>query len=198
VRPDLVTTLTRFWAGSAAAIGAGYVVFRVGVFRFDRPEFQCLTVGMLTAGIVTLLRSPRPRLAVVLAAAFALFKLGLIRTEGWVPAASGLVLAGGILLSAWIFDLLARRGMPFGKFLVLGPLLGGVFFAVTPLARFHTLTATGSMRVLLYNVLVGLVIGNGVGFGVELAELVAGALRRPAPAEPDVAAEDGRDAQRAG
>lgn len=198
MRPDFVTTFTRFWAGSIAAIGAGYVVFRMGVFRFDRPEFQCLTVGMLTAGIVTLMRSPRPGRAVVLAAAFALFKLGLIRTEGWIPAASGFVMAGGILLSAWIFDLLARRGMPFGKFLVLGPLLGGVFFAITPLAQFHTLTATGSMRTLLFNVLVGLVIGNGVGFGIELAELVGGALRRPTTAGSDVTAEEGPDAQGAG
>ena len=110
--------------------------------------------------------------------AFGLLRLGLIESRGWLIAISGLLLAAGIYLSSIIFDLLGRRGMVFGKFLILGPLVGGLYLALTPMTEFGALTRNGVMYVLMEHVLLGVVIGDGVGLGVEVAELLGMAQRK--------------------
>jgi hypothetical protein len=62
--------------------------------------------------------------------------------------------------------------MMFGKFLILGPLIGGLYLALTPLVEFHALTSSSVMWILLEHVLLGVVIGDGAGLGVEVAELL--------------------------
>jgi len=181
LRPELTATLLRFWIGAAGSLAAGWLVFRSAVFRPDHAAFQCITIGALTAGILALQRAGRPLHALALAVGFALFQLGLVEAEGWVVASSGVVMGLGIFVVALIFDLLAREGVLFGKFLILGPLLGGVYLAATPLAQFHGLTGTGAVRTLMQFVLIGVVIGDGAGLGVELVDLVVRAAERAGP-----------------
>jgi len=178
LRPELTATLLRFWIGAAGSFAAGWLVFGSAVFRPGHVAFQCITIGALTAGIVALQRSGRPLHALALAVGFGLFQLGLVETEGWIVASSGVVMGLGIFLVALIFDLLAREGVVLGKFLLLGPLLGGVYLAATPLAQFHSLTGPDAVRTLMQFALVGVVIGDGAGLGVELVDLVALAAGR--------------------
>lgn len=169
----LVTVLERFLLGLLGAFSAGILVFRLRTFDPADPAFSCITVGALAAGVLALLRSGRPLQAVGLAAAFALFRLGLVEAVGWVPACAGLVLGAGILVVGLIFDMLARRGIRFGKFLVVGPLIGGLYLAAAPLLEFHTMTSVGAVRTLLQYTFLGVVMGDGVGLGVEVADLLA-------------------------
>ena len=81
---------------------------------------------------------------------------------------------------ALIFDRLAERNYRFGKFLLVGPLLGGVYLAATPVAGLGAHGPQAVLRSLLLNTLLGIVIGDGVGLGVELADLLPGLRRRTA------------------
>lgn len=168
--PSLSAILVRFWLGSLGSFAAGLFVFGRRIFDPLEEGFYCITVGTLAAGVFTLIRVSRAGQALVLVTFFALLQ-GVL--AGWLPAFAGLVLGVGALLVGLIFDLLARRGFWFGKFLISGPLLGGVFLAAAPIAEFDTLTAPGAARTLLEHVFVGVLIGDGVGLGVELADLVA-------------------------
>jgi hypothetical protein len=156
----------------AGSLMAGLLIFRSAIVIPDHPAFQCITVGALTAGVLALVRIRCHGQAVVLMIAFALLRLGLVQSRGWLVALSGLLLAAGIYLTSLIFDLLGRKGLIFGKFLILGPLVGGLYLALTPMTEFSTLTSNGVMYVLMEHVLLGVVIGDGVGLGVEVAELL--------------------------
>lgn len=171
----LVAILERFLLGLVGAFSAGLLVFRWRIFDPVDPAFSCITVGALAAGVLALLRSCRPLQAVGLAAAFALFRLGLVEAVGWVPACAGIVLAAGILVVGLIFDMLARRGVRFGKFLIVGPLIGGLYLAAAPLLEFHTLTSVGAARTLLQYTFLGVVLGDGVGLGAEIGDFLAAA-----------------------
>lgn len=173
--PVLSAILFRFWCGAAGSLAAGLIVFGRGVFDPEATAFFCISVGTLAAGIFALVRVSRGGQALALTVFFALLQRLL---SGWAAAAAGLVFGIGALLVALIFDLLARRGFYFGKFLIAGPLLGGVFLAAAPIVEFSSLTSTGAVRTLLYYIFVGVLIGDGVGLGIEIADLgVATAAR---------------------
>jgi hypothetical protein len=179
VAPLLIKNfLVRFWFGIAGSLMAGLIIFRAAIVIPALPAFQCITVGIVLAAILSLVRLSRHGYALVVIAVFGVLRLGLVESRGWTMGASGFLLAGGLYLAAIIFDLLGRRGMMFGKFLILGPLVGGVYLALTPLVEFHALTANGVMRILMEHVLLGVVIGDGVGLGVEVAELLGKAHQR--------------------
>jgi hypothetical protein len=190
VRNDgaLAATL-RFAAGTLGSIAAGYAVYRGGVFHPGARPFQCVTVGALMAAVLALVRGGRPGPALGVVGGFGLLQIGLVWHKGWPRAftgfASNVIAAAGIFVAAVIFDLLARRGLRFGKFLVNGPLLGGIYVAVTPIAGLG-LPARGAVMVssLLENLWLGILIGDGVGLGVELAELIPG-LFPVRPSEPE-------------
>ncbi len=166
------TILLRFGLGLGVGLLLAFLVYRESIFDPRSPLFQSVTVGLLTAGLLALMRSDRLGQAFALAIAFALLRLGFAQSQGWTVAVSGALQAGGVFVAALIFDLLARRGILFGKFLVLGPLLGGVFLAVTPLAVFDQQLGTDLMPTLMRYVFLGLLIGDSVGFGVEVADLL--------------------------
>jgi hypothetical protein len=86
-------------------------------------------------------------------------------------ALAGVALTGGTYLIALIFDLLARRGILFGKFLVVGPLLGGVYLATVPLAVFFKVSGSDLMPYLMRHVFLGLMVGDAVGLGIEVADM---------------------------
>jgi hypothetical protein len=166
--PGLSALLARFFLASLGALGAGVLAFGRGVLDPSRPGFYCITVGTLAAGVLTLVRCERVGQALALAVFYSALQL----VQGGLAAAlASLVMGGGAVVVALVFDLLARRGFFFGKFLVAGPLLGGVFLAAAPIAEFSALSAPGASRTLLYYFFVGVLVGDGVGLGAELAEL---------------------------
>lgn len=182
---NLFATILRFAFGLSGGIGLSFLIFRQAIFIPQSPVFQCLTVSVLLAGILALLRSDRPSQAAALAVAIALLRLGFAQSQGWTVVIAGVMHIGGVYLIALIFDLLARRGILFGKFLVVGPLLGGVYLATMPLAAFYTVTGSDVMPYLMRHVFLGLLIGDAVGLGIEVADLwiVARAVRQSRAAD---------------
>ena len=168
----MATILWRFLASMAGGLLVGWFVFGPAVLRPGDRAFHCFTVGALAAALITLMRGSRPGQATGIALGFALVQLGLAEAFGWTRALAGVSLAVGVLLVAWIFDNLARRGVLFGKFLIAGPLLGGVYLAIAPLAEFHSLTWTRAIDTFASYAFLGIVIGDGVGLGAEIAELL--------------------------
>jgi len=137
---NLFATILRFAFGLGGGVGLSFLMFRQSIFDPRSPVFECLTASIVLAAILALLRSDRQTQAGALAVAIALLRLGFAQSQGWTVAIAGVMLTGGIYLIALVFDLLARRGILFGKFLVVGPLLGGVYLATVPLASFYTVT----------------------------------------------------------
>jgi hypothetical protein len=180
--------LPRFLIGLAGALAAGFVVFRWQALNPAALPFQCITVGALTAAMLTLVRISRHGAALLLVVAFGLARYGFAGSVGWLPGISGFLLAAGIYLVAVIFDLLARGGLVLGKFLLVGPLIGGIYLALTPFTDFYTLTSDDVTRTLMLRFLVGMILGDGAGLGVELADLpaaAAAARRRAAEADEE-------------
>jgi hypothetical protein len=170
--------LLRFGLGVAGALAAGLGAFGLAIFDPQEPAFQCVTMGPLLAGLLALLRSDRVRAAFGLAALFALLRLGFVHTEGWAAPVAGACLVFGALVVSVLFDALARYGIRMGKFLVLGPLLAGLYVAVTPLAELGQLVGSELHVTLLRWAFLGVLIGDSTGAGVEIADLLATA-RRP-------------------
>ena len=177
----------RFGFGLSGGLVLSFLIFRQAIFDPQSPVFQCLTVSVQLAGILALLRSDRLGQATGLAVAFALLRLGFAQSAGWSVAIAGVMHTGGVFLVALIFDLLARRGILFGKFLVVGPLLGGVYLATMPLAVFFKVTGADLMPYLMRHVFLGLMVGDSVGIGIEVADLLilARAVRQSRAVEPD-------------
>lgn len=179
-------TLLRFVCGAAGSILLGLVAFRGQIWDATNPQFQVVTVGVVMAAIMALLRARATSLAALTVAVFAGSQFGISLNHG-VRGATALLLwcliiSGGIVLTSIIYELLDARGLRFGKFVLVGPLLGGVYFAATPATLIALPGSPGAIRTLLLNVFLGIVIGDGVGFGIEMVDL---ARRRPAaPASP--------------
>lgn len=177
--------LLRFTLGFAASVGAGWLRFRGDVFLPGTRPFHCVTIGALAAGLFALVRTGRVRGALLLVVGFGFMQVGLSSHLPWPRMVTSLIAntfaAGGIWVVAYIFDQLAERGLRIGKFLISGPLLGGVYLAITPLATWGMYTMRGTVTNLLANLWLGILIGNAVGLGIELAELVPGLSGRQPP-----------------
>jgi len=178
--------LLRFGFGVAAVLAAGLVAFRLAIFDPALPAFHCVTIGPLLAALLALLRTDRAAAAAGLAVAFALLRLGFVQSEGWSGPLAGACLIAGALVLSVLFDALARYGIRFGKFLVLGPLLAGLYVAVAPLAELGTLVGSELHVTLLRWAFLGVLIGDSAGLGVEIADLLATArhVDRHGDAEP--------------
>ncbi|MDX1390315.1 MAG: hypothetical protein R3344_14085, partial [Acidobacteriota bacterium] len=137
---------------------------------------SCIVTSTLVAGVLSLVRVGRTGGALTVVFGFALLQLGQSFSYGPLPAMVmltwSLFLGGGVFLSALIFHRLAQMGYSVGKFLLLGPLVGGVYLATTPLAGLSgvlELDVVISMWLFTY---LGIVIGDAVGFGVEMVDLI--------------------------
>ena len=107
-----------------------------------------------------------------------MFCLGFVNAYGWMTAFSGTAVGTGLLAITLIFDRLAGR-IPFGKFILVGPLLGGLLFAATPMMEFRDLVPLGAINAMTAYGQLGWILGTGVALGVEASDWV---LRpRPAP-----------------
>lgn len=184
-RPATAVAVGHALLGALGSAAGGYAVFRQDLFSPGEPPFQCLTVGTLAAMIFTLIRMRRPGQALVLAVAFGMFQLGLVQSVGWIVASSGLVLGCGVFVVGLAFDLLAERGARFGKFLITGPLFAGIYLAAAPLMEFAELSRANVMPALARAMIVGLVMGEGVGLGAEIGDLLFPSVHRNAPQAAD-------------
>ena len=171
--------LTMFVAGMAGSVGAGWVAFRAGIFRSDLPSFQVFTTGALMAGVLVLTRVGRPSAARVFGIAWIVYQFGTATAERRSQLAAHMIWAvtmtAGVFIISWIWDLLLRRGVRLGKALLAGPLLGGVYLAAAPVTLLGGVSPNGALRSVLLTLLLGIVIGDGVGIGVELIETGTGA-----------------------
>lgn len=181
--------LARFWAGVAAAFVLGLIAFRGLMFDPRLPYSQVVSIGALLAALLALRRGGAPGAAAVVAAGFAVWQ-GWTATAAGSPRAFGqvaffVVLSAGCLAVAFLFHELHERGFRLGKFLLTGPALAGVYFAATP-ALTLGVGDVDVLRDLLANLFLGIVIGDGVGLGVELTDLAIDAreARRRISAPP--------------
>jgi hypothetical protein len=170
--PFLASALIRFWLGTVGAMLGGYFAFRGALFQPDHPAFQSLTVGMLTAGVLTLVRLGLRGQALMLALAYGVLQLGITDQGRWAQGIGGLLLGLGLVIVGEIYNELALYGFRFGKFLIVGPLLGGVLLAVAPIVELGSMIPFDAVRPLLLQLFLGVVVGDGAGLGLELAELL--------------------------
>jgi len=175
----------RFWLGTATAALFSYLTFGGKVLWPGESGFECLILGAVTAAMLTLVGRSKLLEAAVLIPAYGLLRLAF--AGGVRVAISGLLVAAGAFLVALIFAYLGLYGVRFGKFLIVGPLLGGVCLAVAPLSHYHALSVYDSFGPLMIQLFVGIVVGDGAGLGVELADLLPWARRPQAPPASAVA-----------
>jgi hypothetical protein len=180
------SVVLKFVFGALGSIVAGFAIFRFEIFDPSRPAIQCITIGVLTAGLLGTVRAGYPRAALGLVVMFAAMRIGEAKAVGWPAALQSttvaLLLGGGIFIVAVIYDQLAERGIRIGKFLLVGPLVGGLYLGLTPLSDFSTMNALDPAQNWLFNAFLGVVIGDGVGAGFEVTELLIDPATRPAPA----------------
>ncbi len=168
---SLTGVLTRFWLGLACGAAAGFAVYRMEIFDPLTPTFRVLTMGSTFAGVMALWRSEARGHAWALGAAYALFSLGFVSAYGWVTALSGTALALGLVAITAIFDRLAGR-IRVGKFVLTGVLLGVLLYAATPMIEFREMIPLASLDAMKAYGQLGLVLGAGVGFGVEVSDSI--------------------------
>ncbi len=169
--------MIRFWSGFAGGVLLGLVIFGQAVFRPDHPAFECVTVGALTAGMLTLARLEHRGQAIALVLGYTGLRIALAPMGRWSAAVSGVLLVLGIFGVAFFYDLLARSGLRFGKFMIVGPLLGGIYLALAPITELERMNVLNAASLLTFRLGLGVVIGEGVALGVELAELASWKLR---------------------
>jgi len=178
-----------FWLGTLTAALFSYVTFGDRILSPSHGRFECIVLGTLTAAMLALVGRERRVEAVVLIPAFAWLSLAFAREGSWRIAVSALLLAAGTFLVALIFDQLGLHGLRFGRFVVIGPLLGGVFMAIAPLSQLPTLNMYDSFEPLMVQLFIGIVIGDGAALGVEVAELLFRVRRRVAAVSSGVSGE---------
>jgi hypothetical protein len=188
-RRYLTAATIRFGAGLAFSMLVGAAVFRAQIFRPYHPAFACLTVGAVTAGIFTLVRQSRPGQALAIVLAFTALRFALAPVVPLRAAAAALLMGLGLFVVALIFDLLALRGWRLGKFLLMGPLVGGVFLALAPITELPDMNVLNAANRMVFRLALGMLIGESVAFGVEVAEWALAWSERVVPAvggEPQV------------
>ncbi len=162
--------------GLLGAAAGGLIVYRVEIIDPLSPAFKTLTLGSTFAGLLALWRSCAPGHALALAAGYSLFCLGFVSAQGWMAALSGTVLAVGLVAVMLIYDRLAAW-VPLGKFLLVGPLVGALLFATTPMMEFRNLLPLGAIDAMLAYGQLGWILGTGVAVGIELSDWIL----RPKP-----------------
>lgn len=168
--------VARLVAGTAMSTLGGWIFFRSDVFDFGKVQSQCIVVGLLASGVIAVFRIGRPIWGLGLAAGFAVLQI-VLASGGGVPRATtiglwSLAVGLGLCVLAVVFHRLAQLNFLIGKFLVMGPLLGGIYFATTPLASLSAGRYGEALSYLWSNAYLGIIIGDGMALGMELVELV--------------------------
>jgi hypothetical protein len=166
-------------AGALGSAAAGALAFGSALLQPGRHPFLAVTTGVLVAGVFAAVRTAKTAGAVALVTGWAALHLGASLEIGWpaVVARPGWCLGIGLgaCLAAVVFHQLAERGYRFGKFLITGPMMGGIWVAATPVFLLGGEAHDRLLAEFLMSAFLGLLVGDGAGFGVETAEW---ALRR--------------------
>jgi hypothetical protein len=166
----------RFLAGGGLAVLAGTALFPPALVGIEQRPVPSIAVGLLAAGILALVRMELSAAALALAVAAAVLELGLSVDHGWPRVVLEpvwlLLVGGGLFLAAVVYDGMARSRYRFGKFLVLGTLFAGIYVAMTPLALIVQPLARPVGGELMLNAFLGMLVGDAVGLGVEILELL--------------------------
>lgn len=170
-------------SGAVGAALAGALAFGKAVAVPGHPPFLAINAGFLVAGVLASVRASRPAAGLALVSGWTALHLGVSLGAGWPAVVANpfacLGMGFAAFLAAAVFDDLARRGYVFGKFLITGPMLAGFWIALTPAFLLGRDSEERLLAEILRNAFLGLVIGDGAGFGVEAAEWVLGKLRGP-------------------
>lgn len=179
--PAVPQLLVRTAVGATCSVALGFLVYGPDALVPELPHFQVVTVGILMSAVVALWEGGAPRTSALLVAAFAVQQMWTTVGQGWTKTIAlslwCVIVGAGLVHIGLIWTLLDRQGLRFGKGLIAGPLLAGVFFAATPAAALAATSPSQAMRTLVGNLLLGVVIGDGVGLGIEIVDLAL----RPKP-----------------
>lgn len=173
----LVAFVARTLAAATGATAVAALLFGRAVLTPGTLASQAPSHGLLGGAIFAFVRAGRPGAALVLACVNGGVQ-GYLSTatggRGWSDGFLVLLVGCGMTVTAIVFDELARSGLRIGKFLVVGVLLGGVHLAIGPVQLLlnRPLGPGAGMGGLLATAMMGLLIGDGIGIGVELVELV--------------------------
>jgi hypothetical protein len=184
---EIPYALVMFAAAMAGSVGGGWVAFRAGIFRPELPSAQVFTTGALMAGVLCLTRIGKIVPALILSLAWFLYQGGAVMesrdslSEIAAHLAWCLILVIGVFIITVLWELMMRRGIHLGKCLLAGPLLGGVYLAAAPVTFLGNISPNTVMQSMVLTFFLGIVIGDGVGLGVELVELVRTGMDRRTP-----------------
>ncbi len=159
-----------FVLGCAGAAGLALLVFGEAALDLATQGSRCLTLGVLLSGLIAFVRLEARGLAAALALGHGAAAIAFSGPP-WQQSIATALIGAGACLVALVYDELDRAGVRFGKFLVTGPLLAGVTLAVAPLTEWGV-PASETGKALLFQILIGVLAGDGVGFGAELAGLL--------------------------
>lgn len=169
VQATLSSILLRFWFAMICGSAAGWLVYQRQILNPLSPAFKILTVGAAFAGILAMWRCRARAHGLALAVGYALFCLGFVSAYGWVSALSGTIVAGGLICTSIVYDELAPK-LPFGKFLIIGPMVGILLAAVTPMVEYRNLIPLASGDAIVAYARLGWVLGVGISFGMEISD----------------------------
>lgn len=164
---SIVALLARFWLGTLGGALAGYAAFGRAIVQPDNPSFESAPLAALVAMMLALVRTGRHAESVALGVAYGAVRWTFGGTE---IAIASFLLPLAIYATALVFHEVGRAGVRFGKFLVVGPLVGGAAVAVAPLSMYAQIETFDSFKPLMLQLFLGIVIGDGAGLGVEVAE----------------------------
>jgi hypothetical protein len=170
-REAVWAAIARFLAGWTGTAAAGLAVTSLTDLF---PWARCLAVGVLVSAVLSLVRTGMPRQALLVIAGATALQVGAAVSAGPLRAAGSgaatLALGSGVFAAGVVFDRLAVMGLRSWKFLVVGPLMAGMYAAVSPLTLMGDAGALEAFRTLSLNALLGILIGTASGLGIEIAD----------------------------
>ncbi len=182
------TLLVQLWKivlitliGVAGSVTVGLMMHGINVFSPSGANFAYLAFGA-SGGLIFAIYHVRG-LSNTVTAAVSVSAIQFIVASVWIPTLNAVIWSFGVNLPVvWLAFLFERKLATFhwAKFAVVGVVYGAMFVLLTLLVG--VLRSTESMPAILFreNFVDGLLIGLGMGLGVQAAEAYIHSLGTPA------------------